>query len=106
MAMAMKAVLVVTLVGAAGELFQPPLVLPQEDLAVCNAAAKATVEALALGIEERALPARVAGSAVAAVQQANTGVWMARYTRTKRPDEKSDPEVTARLVRGVCRPLG
>lgn len=104
--MAIKAVLVVTMVSAAGDLAQPPLVLPQDDLASCNATAKATVEALALSMEERALPARVAGSLVLAVQQSNTGVWMARYTRTKRPDEKADPEVTARLVRAVCRPTG
>jgi hypothetical protein len=49
--MAMKAVLVVTLVGAAGELMQPPTVLPQDDAASCSAAAKMTVEALALGME-------------------------------------------------------
>jgi len=104
--MAMKAILVVTLVGATGELSQPPMILQQDDVNACNAAAKATVEALALGIEERALPARVQGTAVVAVQQANTGVWMARYTRQKRPDEKADPEVTARSVRAVCRPTG
>jgi hypothetical protein len=104
--MSMKAVLVVTLVTATGDLAQPPQILPQEEIGQCNAAAKATVEALALAMEERALPARVPGSPVAAAQQGNTGVWLARYKRQKRPDEKDDPEVTARMVRAACRPVG
>ena len=102
--MSMKAVLVVTLVSAAGDLGQPPAILPLEDVAACNNAAKITVEALALGVEEKALPARVAGTPIEAVQQGNTGVWLVRYTRQKRPDEKDNPVITARMVRAVCRP--
>ena len=102
--MAMKAVLVVTLVSAGGDLVQPPAILPLEDVAACNNAAKITVEALALGVEERALPARVQGTPIEAMQQGNTGVWLVRYTRQKRPDEKADPVVTGRMVRAVCRP--
>lgn len=102
--MAMKAVLVVTLIGASGDLMQPPTILPVEDVAACNFAAKITVEALALGVEERALPARVQGTPIEAVQQGNTGVWLVRYTRQKRPDEKADSVITARMVRAVCRP--
>ena len=104
--MAIKAILVVTLVSASGDLMQPPLILPHEDATGCNAAAKATVEALALGMEERAMPARVAGSSVAAVQHGSTGVWTIRYTRQRRPSEQADPEVTASTVRAVCRPTG
>ena len=104
--MSMKAVLVITMVTASGDLAQPPLILPQEDLAQCNAMAKASVEALALAMEERALPARVPGSSMTAMQQGNTGTWMALYKRQKRPDEKDEPEVTARMVRGACRPAG
>jgi hypothetical protein len=101
--MAIKAVLVVTLVSAAGDLVQPPVILPQDDMAACNAAAKMTIEALALGIEERALPTRAAGTPIEAVQQPSTGIWMVRYTRQKRPDESADPVVTGRMVRAVCR---
>ena len=104
--MSIKAVLVITLVAATGELAQPPQILPQEDLGQCNAMAKATVETLASAMEERALPARVPDSEVIAVQQGKTGVWLARYKRQKRPDEKEDPEVTARMVRAACRPVG
>ena len=102
--MAMKAVLVVTLIGANGDLMQPPAILPVEDVAACNVAAKITVEALALGVEERALPARVQGTPIEAVQQGNTGVWLVRYTRQKRSDEQADSVITARIVRAVCRP--
>jgi hypothetical protein len=99
----MKAVLVVTLVSAAGDLMQPPMIMPQNDAATCNAAAKITVEALALGMEERALPTRAPGTPIEAVQQANTGIWLVRYARQKRADETADPMVTGRTVRAVCR---
>jgi hypothetical protein len=50
------------------------------------------------------MPSRAAGTPIEAVQQANTGIWMIRYTRTKQRDETADPVVTARTVRAVCRP--
>jgi len=104
--MSAKAILVIAVLGASGELSQPPVVLPQDDLAACNASAKATVEALALTLAERLLPGHVTGSPVLAVQQPVTGIWMPRYKRQARDGEAKEAEVTIRQIRATCRPIG
>lgn len=101
--MAMKAILVVTLVTAVGDPSFPPMVISQENMESCQAAARATVEALALAHEERLLPARVPLTPIAAKADAN-GAWFANYDRATRADPSKNETVVARNVRAICRP--
>jgi hypothetical protein len=100
--MSSMAVLVVTVLTAAGDPAFPPYVNTEPDLATCQASAKAFVEALALAHEEKAMPARLAKTEMRAEADAS-GVFVIHYKRQLRTDPTQGEDATARMIRGVCR---
>lgn len=98
----LKAILLLTVVNAIGDPTFPPSVMGQPDMATCQAAAKAAVEAFAAAHEERSMPSRLPGSAFAAVKD-DAGAWVIRYQRQSRTDPKAGEPATARMVRAACR---
>jgi hypothetical protein len=98
----LKAILLLTVVNATGDPTFAPSVIGQADMATCQAAAKAAVEAFAAAHDERAMPSRLAGSTFAAVKD-DAGAWVIRYQRQSRTDPKVGEPATARMVRAACR---